>query len=135
MYFLDTNTCIYFLKGTYKSIYEELINKGPEEIKIPSIVKAELLYGAEKSEQKERNLKICTNFLEPFEIVGFDTHAAEIYAKIRSSLEKNGRIIGPNDLILAATVMSKRGILVTHNVREFACVEGLHFEDWVREES
>lgn len=82
-----------------------------------------------------RNLKICKNFLEPFEIVGFDTDAAEIYAKIRFILEKNGRIMGPNDLLIAATVMSHKGILVTHNVREFSCVEGLHVEDWVREES
>ncbi len=133
MYFLDTNTCIYFLKGKYRSIYEELKKKKPEEIKIPSIVKAELLYGVEKSEQKKRNLEVYSKFIEPFEIVGFDTRAAEIYAKIRGMLEKKGKTIGPNDLIIAATVMSKKGILVSHNTQEFNQVEGLHLEDWVRE--
>ena len=134
MYFLDTNTCIYFLKGKYRLIYEKLKNKKPDEIKIPSIVKAELLYGVEKSRQKERNLEVYSKFLEPFEIVGFDTTAAEIYAKIRGILEKKGKIIGPNDLIISATVMSKKGIMISHNTHEFNQVEGLHLEDWVREE-
>ncbi len=132
MYYLDTNTCIYFLKGSYRSILEELRNRKPEEIKIPSLVKAELLLGVEKSKQKEKNREIYTKFLQPFEIVSFDDAAAEIYAKTRASLEKRGKIIGPNDLIIAATVMSKKGILVTHNTKEFKQVVGLLLEDWIK---
>ena len=51
-YFLDTNTCIYFLKGMDKDLKQRLLSEDPENIKIPSIVKAELLYGAEKSERR-----------------------------------------------------------------------------------
>ncbi|MBI4767388.1 MAG: type II toxin-antitoxin system VapC family toxin [Deltaproteobacteria bacterium] len=134
MYFLDTNTCIYFLKGTYRSILKEFKKRKPEEIKIPSIVKAELLLGVEKSERKEENLNIYKKFLEPFEIVGFDDQAAMIYAKLRASLEKKGKIIGPNDLIVASTVMANKGILVSHNVKEFKQITGLQLEDWVRSE-
>ena len=134
MYFLDTNTCIYFLKGAYQSILEELKEKKPEEIKIPSIVKAELLFGVEKSKHKEKNHEIYTKFLQPFEIVSFDDSAAEYYAKIRAVLEKSGKIIGPNDLIIAATVLSKNGILISHNTKKFKQVPGLRLEDWVRGE-
>lgn len=66
MFFLDTNTCIYFLKGTYRSIKEEFKKRKPEEIKIPSMVKAELLLGVEKSERREENLLVYRRFLEPF---------------------------------------------------------------------
>lgn len=131
MLFLDTNTCIYFLKGTYKSIYDELKKRKPEEIKIPSMVKAELLLGVEKSLHREKNFEIYTKFLEPFEIVSFDDRAAIVYAKIRSSLEKKGKIIGPNDLIIAATVIANKGILISHNTKEFKQVTGLQIEDWI----
>jgi tRNA(fMet)-specific endonuclease VapC len=133
MYFLDTNTCVYFLKGTYRSILKEFKKKKPEEIKIPAMVKAELLLGAEKSERKEENLNTCKKFLEPFEIVGFDDQAATIYAKIRASLERKGTLIGPNDMIIASTVMARKGILISHNVREFKQIPGLQLQDWVRE--
>ncbi|MBF0500185.1 MAG: type II toxin-antitoxin system VapC family toxin [Candidatus Riflebacteria bacterium] len=131
MFFLDTNTCIYFLKGTYRSILEEFNKRKPEEIKIPAMVKAELLLGVEKSQRKEENILIFNRFIEPFEIVGFNDNAAVLYAKIRASLEKKGKVIGPNDLIIAATVMAQKGILITHNVKEFKQISGLLLEDWV----
>ena len=131
MYFLDTNTCIYFLKGMYASILEEFKKRSPEEIKIPSMVKAQLLLGVEKSVQKEKNRELFARFLEPFEIVAFDDPAAAEYAKIRGTLEQKGQIVGPNDLIIAATVMARKGILVSHNTREFNQIAGLLLEDWV----
>jgi tRNA(fMet)-specific endonuclease VapC len=54
-YFLDTNICVYFLKGLYPSVLENIQNTNPNNIKIPSIVKAELLYGAGKSQHKTKN--------------------------------------------------------------------------------
>jgi len=131
-YYLDTNMCIYFLKGTYPSVLEAFTSRTPGQIKIPSIVKAELLYGAEKSQRKKENMLLCRKFLEPFEIVSFDDAAAVSYGAIRSVLEKKGKSIGPNDLIIASTVLARKGILVTNNVREFRNVPHLHYENWVR---
>lgn len=133
MYYLDTNTCIYFLKGTYKSILTEFKLHKPEDLKIPSLVKADLLLGVEKSERKDVNKAAYTKFLEPFEVISFDDDSAVVYAKIRAELEKNGKVIGPNDLIIAATVMAHNGILITHNTKEFNKISGLHIEDWVKE--
>ena len=48
-YYLDSNICVYFLKGQFPSIMENIQNTNPVNIKIPSIVKAELLFGAEKT--------------------------------------------------------------------------------------
>lgn len=132
-YFLDTNTCIYFLKGMYESLLHKFMETKPEVIKIPSIVKAELLFGIEKSVRKKENRKLYEQFLEPFEIISFDDNATLHYADIRYTLEKTGKIIGPNNLIIAATVRVKNGVLVTHNTKEFKKVKGLSIEDWVVE--
>jgi len=131
IYYLDSNICVYFLKGLYPSIMESIQITNPNNIKIPSIVKAELLYGAEKSQNKAKNLANINRFLEPFEIVPFDDDCSIVYSKIRSSMELKGTIIGPNDYIIAATVLAKNGILVTNNIKEFERVKSLKIENWI----
>ena len=69
-------------------------------------------------------------FLTPFEIISFDSKAATIYADIRFFLAKRGNIIGPNDLILAATVLANNGSLVTKNQGEFRRLESLSLLNW-----
>jgi len=130
IYFLDTNICVYFLKGLYQSIVDNIQNTNPNNIKIPSIVKAELLYGAEKSQHKIRNLANINRFLEPFEIISFDDECAIAYSKIRASMELKGTIIGPNDYLIAATVLAKNATLVTNNTKEFKKVHNLKIENW-----
>jgi len=130
-YYLDTNTCIYFLKGLYPDLLAKIMSLNPENIKIPAMVKAELLYGAEKSQKVKDNSEKVKQFLLPFEIIPFDDKAAEEYSKIRSRLERTGILIGPNDLIISATVLSNDGILVSNNDKEFKRVPGLNTENWI----
>ena len=54
-YYLDTNTCVDYLRGEHLRLLERLLSRRPDEIAIPSIVKAELLCGARKSRQREKN--------------------------------------------------------------------------------
>ncbi|MFH2029849.1 MAG: type II toxin-antitoxin system VapC family toxin [Bacteroidota bacterium] len=129
--FFDTNTCIYFLKGLYPKLVKKIQKCDPSQIKIPSIVKAELMLGALKSKQREKNLQIVEGFLVPFEIVPFDDSAAEKYAHIRAGLELSGNIIGPNDLIIASTVLSRNGKLITNNIKEFARIPNLKLDTWI----
>lgn len=132
MYFLDTNTCIYYLNGKYESIKTKILTTSPNEILIPAIVKAELLLGANKSKNKKGNLEKVEKFLEPFEIIGFIDLMSYVYADIRFKTEKTGENVGPNDLFIAAIVKFNEGILVTHNIKEFKRIEGLKLEDWVK---
>ena len=129
-YFLDTNICIYALKNTFSVLADKFKRFSPSQIKIPSIVKAELLYGALKSDKPKKTRIIIEGFLFPFEVVSFDDDCCEYYAKTRSTLEMSGKVIGPNDLVIAATALANHAILVTHNVSEFHRVEGLLVEDW-----
>ena len=129
-YFLDTNICIYYLKNSYPKIKQHMEELPTSSIKIPSMVAAELLYGAEKSAKREHNLKVFRTFLSVFEIIGFDEKAAEYYGAMRSELERNGQIMGGNDLIIAATTLANRGTLVTYNTGEFSRFKGLEIKDW-----
>jgi tRNA(fMet)-specific endonuclease VapC len=130
MYFLDTNTCIFFLNGSSPSIKDKILSIPPNQIKISSIVKAELLVGAYKSRYKQINLEKVEAFLEPFEIVPFDGPTTYVYADIRSKTETSGRNVGPNDLLIASVAMLYEGTLITNNVQEFKNIDGLKIEDW-----
>lgn len=130
--FLDTNVCIDALKGRSAGVVDQIRRCWPGDLKIPSMVKAELYLGAERSCRPDRTLRRVRAFLRPFEVVPFDSGAAEHYGRIRAVLERAGTPIGPADLVIAATVLSRAGLLVTHNTREFARVPGLPLEDWAR---
>ncbi len=130
MNFLDTNICIYAIKNKYPSIVEHFKRHSPKDIKIPSIVKAELLLGAEKSSFRSKTKSIIEQFLFPFEIIPFDDKATVFYAEIRAKLEKSGQLIGPNDLIIAAIVIAHNGCLITNNTNEFKRIKKLKIKNW-----
>lgn len=131
-YYFDTNICIYFMKGEYPALLNNISKCHPDRIKIASIVKAELLYGACKSQKKEENTEKVKAFLFPYEVIGFDDASSIIYADMRAYLEKSGKIIGPNDLILASVVLANNGVLITGNIKEFNRVKGLKTESWLK---
>lgn len=64
--------------------------------------------------------------------IPFDTAAALEAARIKFDLEGSGKQIGPNDLLIAAIVLSRGDTLVTNNPREFSRVRGLALQDWTR---
>jgi tRNA(fMet)-specific endonuclease VapC len=131
MFFLDTNTCIYFLNGKYQSIKDKILSAPPSDIAIPAIVKAELLLGAYKSRQRTENVEKVELFLEPFEIIPFIDMMTYTYADIRHKTESAGVSIGPNDLFIGSIVKFHEGTLVTNNVREFSRIEDLQIDNWV----
>ena len=120
------------MNGKYTSVKEKFLSISPKEIKIPSVVEAELLLGAYKSQTREQTVKKVKTFLKPFEIIPFTDDMTEEYAEIRAELELSGKTIGANDYFIAATARRKKSILVTHNVSEFSRVSNLEIEDWVK---
>ncbi len=129
-YLLDTNTCIRLLNGTVPAVAARLAMIQPSAVALCAIVKAELLHGARRSGRPEANLALLERFFLPFESLPFDDRCADEAARIRSVLERGGRPIGPNDLLIAAIARAADLTLVTHNQREFARVPGLRLEDW-----
>ena len=132
IYYLDTNICIFYMRGKNIELRDKINSIPPECIKIPAIVKGELLVGAEKSNRRRETLVETLIFCRPYDIVPFDDPILRTYAEIRAALEIKGQKIGANDAIIAATALAKHGILVTNNTKEFSRVEGLILEDWTQ---
>lgn len=130
MYLLDTNACIRILTGRSAPLVERLRQKSPREILLCSIIKAELIHGAYHSARPAENMRLLDRFFEPYDSLPFDDRCAEAYGRIRSDLGRAGVVIGPNDLLIAATAMIHRLTLVTANTREFTRVIGLEIENW-----
>ena len=129
-YLLDTNTCIRYLNRRSASIIRRMDAESPEDIVVCSVTRAELIFGAMKSNSPEKTRAAQREFLEPLATLPFDDAAAEHYGRIRAQLETAGTPIGPNDLLIAAIALTHNLIVVTHNTREFSRVNGLKIEDW-----
>jgi len=129
-YLLDTNTCVRYLNKRSLAVINRLRNTPESEITLCSVVKAELYFGAMKSQNPEATIQGQRVFVERFTSLAFDDVAANYYAQIRADLTKKGTPIGGNDLMIAAIALANGLILVTHNTREFGRVTHLEIEDW-----
>ena len=129
---LDTNAWIIYLKSPQSSIRTRLQSLQPSDVLLCSVVKAELLHGAEKYGNRERRLTLLHELFAPYASLPFDDPAAAVYGRMRHELEVAGNVIGPNDLIIAAIALANNHTLVTHNQTEFSRVRGLAIEDWQR---
>jgi tRNA(fMet)-specific endonuclease VapC len=130
-YLLDTNSWIAYLKQPSSPIRTRLQSLQPGDIVTCSVVRAELLHGAEKYGNRDRRVAAVVQALGPFRSVPFDDDAAAVYARIRHTLEVAGKTIGPNDLQIAAICLVHGLTLVTSNTGEFSRVGGLVVEDWL----
>ena len=77
-YLLDTNSWIHYLKHTDSSIRARLELAQPSDIVSCSVVRAELLHGAEKYGNRDRRVASVVQTLAPFHSLPFDDDAAEM---------------------------------------------------------
>ena len=130
-YLLDTNSWIHYLKHVDSPIRTRLQLLNPGDVASCSVVRSELLHGAEKYENRDRRLATVVETLAPYQSYPFDDDTANLYAGIRHSLEVAGTVIGPYDLQIAAICLQHSLTLVTSNTNEFSRVDGLQVEDWL----
>jgi len=130
IYLPDTNALIRFLNPGENSLKNRILSVDHSKIRLCSVVKAELFYGAMKSKRSSDNLVLLNDFFAHFDSLPFDDDAAWKYGELRAELARKGTPIGPNDMMIAATALVHGAIVVTHNTREFARVGGLEIEDW-----
>ncbi len=130
IYLPDTNALIQFLNPGQNPVKAHFLSVNALDIRLCSVVKAELYYGAMKSNRSTDNLGLLDEFFANFDSLPFDDDAARKYGEVRSALARKGTPIGPNDLMIAATALVHGAVVVTHNMREFSRVDGLEIEDW-----
>jgi tRNA(fMet)-specific endonuclease VapC len=129
-YLLDTNTCIEYLRGRCPGLIAKIKAKRPRQLRLCSVVVAELLFGAHRSADPTANIKLVQELADTFISLSFDDGAAECFGQLRASLAAAGLPIGPYDLQIAAIALSRGLIVVTHNMGEFSRVPNLVIEDW-----
>ena len=129
MILLDTNVVVHYLKGD-PAIVARIHKASRGELAIPAIVVYELAYGTVRSKLPARRRRELETGLEHIRHVPFDSAAAMAAASIRIALEKQGSTIGPLDMLIAGTAVSRGAALVTNNAAEFSRVPGLRVLDW-----
>jgi tRNA(fMet)-specific endonuclease VapC len=130
MWLPDTNVWIAYLNPRPSPVKQQMRAHSAADIQLCDVVKAELFYGAYKSQRREANLAVLDDLCAGFRSLPFDGTAAREFGRIRAELEKLGKPIGPYDLQIAAIALVHGMTLVTHNTSEFSRVPGLLIEDW-----
>ena len=130
MYLLDTNICIYLMKGKYPALQEKILSLRPDDICISAITVYELEYGAAKSRWGSSTRQKMRIFLAPFNIIPFEDKDSEAAGTIRAYLERHGRPVGAYDILIAAQGLSRDLTVITHNTQEFERIPGLKIQDW-----
>ena len=130
-YLLDTNICIYIHRQKPEEVLTRFQKLKPGDAAISVITWGELLYGAEKSQQRKKALQLLEEFKAFVPVLPMPENAGKTYGAIRASLESKGKPVGNNDLWIAAHAKAAALTIVTNNEREFQRVPGLKVQNWV----
>lgn len=128
-YMLDTNIVIYTIKNRPEQV-RQAFKQHEDQMCISSVTLGELIYGAERSTQTERNLADIEGLVARLEVAPFEEHAAEHFGQLRAELYRIGKPIGPYDMMIAGHARAMGMILITNNIKEFERVPGLRISNW-----
>ena len=127
---LDTNIVIYTIKNK-PEVVRSRFKQHYGQMCISSVSYMELIFGAERSGNPEKNLRVLEGFVARMDVIPFVSEAAVHSGQLRAELAKKGTPIGPYDLMIAGHARSEGFILVTNNEKEFVRVPGLRVENWL----
>lgn len=129
-YLLDTDICIYIRGNRPPKILARFEKLAVGEVAISVVTYGELAYGAAKSMEPERASEGLRRLTTLLPVLPLPEEAGWTYGAIRAALSKKGRLIGPNDLWIAAHALTLGLTLVTNNARELSRIEQLNVENW-----
>lgn len=129
-YLLDTNVCVYFLRERFE-VAQHIATAGWRNCCISEITVAELLFGAENSDNIEKNIRLVEDFCENIEVIPI-TDALRVYAREKVRLRRQGTPIEDLDLLIGSTAKANGYILVTENIRHLSKVEDIEIENWIK---
>ena len=129
-YLLDTDTCIYWLKGN-EDIEEKAWKVGLSKISISFVTLSELYYGAYKSRRVEQNLANIGILKSKLSLMDSNASICDVFGKLKAMLEKDGKIIDDADLFIAACAVDINATLVTNNEKHFKRIKELKVQNWI----
>jgi tRNA(fMet)-specific endonuclease VapC len=130
-YLLDTNIVSDLVRNPQGTIAARIVKLGEDSVFTSIIVTAELYFGLARN-RSDRLASHLQTVLSGLDILPWDAPADERYGEIRAFLQGKGKLIGANDLLIAAHALALDVTLVSDNVREFSRVPGLKLENWLR---
>ena len=130
-YLLDTNILSDLVRNPQGRVAEHIRKIGEGQVCTSIIVAAELRYGAAKK-QSPRLTAQLEAVLGALEVLPLEAPVDTTYGALRARLEKAGRPIGANDLLIAAQALALGYTIVTDNEKEFAQIKDLPRENWLR---
>ena len=130
-YLLDTNIVSDLVRNPQGKVADRIRKVGEAQVCTSIIVAAELRYGAERKASPRLSSQL-ESVLGALEVLPLETPADIAYGKLRTSLERAGTPIGANDLLIAAQGLALGYTVVTDNDKEFARVQNLRCENWLR---
>jgi tRNA(fMet)-specific endonuclease VapC len=129
LYLLDTNTASYVIKGNFPRVRERLLQVLMSEVGVSVVTEAELRFGVARLPEAVKLKIVVEEFLLRVEVLPWNSEAAQHYARLRATLEKEGESMGNLDMLIAAQALAADAVLVTHD-RVFRRVKGLRVDDW-----
>jgi len=129
-YLLDTNICIYFIKGLFE-LDKQIKEVGEQNCFISEMTVAELKYGVENSKKPEELRVIIEAFIPKFFVIPI-YNSLDIYAKEKAKLKKQGLVIDDFDILIGATSVTNEMIMVTNNVDHLNRLDNIEIEDWTK---
>ena len=130
-YLLDTNTCVFYLRGKLK-LDEIIKEKGRENCFISEISVLELTFGAENSDNPQKSHKAVDSFVNGLTIIPI-FGSIKKYAKEKVRLRKIGKSLHDEfDLLIGVTSVEHKLTLVRDNTKDFQRLEGIKLENWLK---
>jgi tRNA(fMet)-specific endonuclease VapC len=127
-YLLDTNICIFYIKGLYE-LNKKIELAGEQNCFISEITVAELKFGIENSNTIALMRIVVEEFIKKFPIIPIYS-SIDIYAKQKAILRKQGLIIDDFYILIGATAIANKMIMVTNNIKHFNRLQNIVIEDW-----
>ncbi|MBN9351509.1 MAG: type II toxin-antitoxin system VapC family toxin [Chitinophagaceae bacterium] len=127
-YLIDTNIAIFYMKGKF-DLETKFDSVPSENLFISEMTLAELKFGVENSEHREKNRKTLDNFLTGVQVLPI-FHSLDLYGKEKARLRKAGTPIDDFDLLIGVTSVNHKLTMVTNNTNHFKRIIGIKLEDW-----
>ncbi len=130
-YLLDTNILSDLVRHPQGAITRKILLEGENSICTSIVVASELRFGACKRGSRRLSTQLEA-ILSVISVLALEKPADRRYGELRSYLEQQGTVIGPNDMLIAAHALTLNCVLVTNNTREFSRVPGLNVANWLQ---
>ncbi len=122
------DTCVFIRAERKQKFFQFSDEQQDQAVYISAITVSELLLGVHRAKDEAIRLKRSTfveSILQDIPIIPFDPLIARVHAEIHAILMDQGNMIGPHDLMIAATALSRSYAVLTSNAKEFSRVPGL----------